>query len=114
LAGVCGFVDAIADGQIGTLEAFATGNVDDVGIGRSDGDGADGAGVLMIKDGIPGAAEIVSFPDAAVDGADVEDVRLRRDTGEGAGAAATDGADGAPIEFVKRGGSKGLGGDGKG
>ena len=33
LAGVGGFVDAVADGEVGALQAFAAADVDDVGIG---------------------------------------------------------------------------------
>ena len=81
LAGVGGFVDAVAHGEIGALKAFAAADVDDVRIGRGDGDGADGAGGLAVEDGMPGAAEIVGLPDAAVVDADVEDIRLTGDTG---------------------------------
>ena len=59
LAGVSGFVDAVADGEVGAVQALAAGHVDDVGIGGSDGDGADRLRGLVIEDGVPGAAVVV-------------------------------------------------------
>jgi hypothetical protein len=50
-AGVAGAIDAVADGEVGALEAFTAGGVDGVGVGWSDGDGADGLGGLRIEDG---------------------------------------------------------------
>ena len=111
LAGVSGFVHAVADGEIGTLEAFAAAYVDDVGIGGGEGDGADGTGRLVVEDGLPGAAEVVGLPDAAVVHADVEDVGLAGDTGGADGAAATKGADVAPTQARIVGGIEGLGGE---
>ena len=109
-AGVDGFVDAVADREVGALEAFAAGDVDKVGIGGGDGDGADGLGGLVVEDGEPGAAVVVGFPDAAVDLAGVEDVGLGGDARCGAGAAAAEGTDVAPVEVVEEGGGQGLGG----
>ena len=72
LARVGGFVDAVADGEIGAMQSFAAGDINDVGIGGSDRDGADGLRGFVIEDGIPGAAVIVRFPDAAVHLPDVK------------------------------------------
>ena len=87
LAGVGGFVDAVAGGEIGTLQSFAAAGVDDVGIGGRDGERADGAGGLVVEDGVPGAAVIGGLPDAAVAHADVEDVGLPGDPLGGFGAS---------------------------
>ncbi len=108
-AGVAGFVDAIADGEVGAMQAFTRAGVDDVGIGWSDGERADGAGGLVVEDGDPGAAVVVGLEDSAVDLRDVEDVGLRRDTGRGAGASAAQGSDGSPAEFGEELGVVGLG-----
>ena len=61
LAGVGGFVDAVADREIGTLQSLAAADVDDVRIGRRDGDRADGSGRLIVEDRIPGAAVVGRF-----------------------------------------------------
>jgi hypothetical protein len=67
LAGVGGFVDSVADRKIGAMQAFAAGDINDVGIGRSDGDGANRLRGLVVEDGRPGAAVVVRLPYAAVD-----------------------------------------------
>ena len=76
LAGVGRFVDAVADGEVRARQPFAAADVDDVRIGRRDGDPADRSGRLVVEDRLPGAAGVGRLPDAAVDHADVEGVRL--------------------------------------
>jgi len=97
-SGVGGLVHAVADGEIRALQTFAAAHVDDVGIAGRDGDGADAPGGLIVKDGIPGVAKVVGFPDAAVDLGHVKDAGLLRDAGDGHGASAAEGADAAPAE----------------
>ena len=58
------------------MEPFAAAHVDHVRIRRRHRHRADGAGGLVVEDGIPGAAVVVRLPDAAVVDADVEDVGL--------------------------------------
>src|SRR5439155_25758411 len=106
LAAVGRFVDAIADGQVGALEALAAADVEDVGVGRRYGQGADGAGGLVVEDGVPGAAGVGGLPDTAVVDADVEDVGLAGDADGADGAPAAEGADHAPAQGVVM-----LGGD---
>ena len=113
LAGVGGLVHAVADGEIGALESFAAAHVDGVGVGGGEGDGADGAGGLVVEDGLPGAAEVVGLPDAAVVDADVEDVGLGGDAGGADGAAAAVGSDVAPAEAGVVGGRFGRRGGGR-
>ena len=112
-AGVGGFVEAIAGGEIGALEAFAAAGVDDVGIGGGDGERADGSGGLVVEDGVPGTAVVGGLPDAAIADADVEDVGLGGDALGGFGASGAQGSDGAPAHFGKHfgvvGGSEGEG-----
>ena len=81
LSGVGGFVDAVARREIGTLQPFAAAHVDDVRIGRRDGNRADRAGRLVVEDRRPDAAVVGRLPHAAVGGGDVEDVGLRRHAG---------------------------------
>src|SRR4029453_8757952 len=76
-------VDAVAGREIGTLEAFPAAEVDAVRVRRSDGNRADGAGALLVKDRIPRTAVIRGLPDTAVHDADVEQVWLGRHTGAG-------------------------------
>ena len=98
-AGVGGFVDAVADGEIGADDAGAGADVDDVGVGGRYGDGADGAGGFAVEEGDPGGTVVGGAPDAAVIEADIEDVGLAGDAGEGAGAAGARWADGAPVHL---------------
>ena len=73
---VGGLVDAVADREVRTRQAFAAADVQDVGIRRRDDDPADRAGRLVVEDRLPRAAGVGRLPDAAVDHADVERVRL--------------------------------------
>ena len=116
LARVGGFVDAVADGEIGAAQAFSAADVDDIWIRGRDGEGSDGAGGLsvirlIIEDGIPGAAGVGRLPDSAVVGRHVEDVGLGGNAGDGDGASAAKGADGAPAEILEHSGIVGLGGE---
>ena len=99
LAGVGGFVHAVAGGEIGADDARAGADVDDVGVGGRDGDGADGAGGLVVEERRPGGTVIGGAPDAAVIEADVEDVGLAGDAGESARAAGARRSDGAPVHL---------------
>ena len=67
LAGVGGFVDAVAGRQVGALQAFAAADVDDVRIRWRQRDRADRAGRLVVEDRNPGASVVGRLPDAAVD-----------------------------------------------
>src|SRR6185437_9069610 len=93
LAGIRGFVDAIAGGEVGAAQALAGTDVDDVRIGRCEGECADGAGRLGVEDRIPGAPCVGGFPDAAVVDADVESVGLIGDSGGTDGSAAAERTD---------------------
>src|SRR6266576_6644373 len=100
LARVGRFVDAVAHRQVGTMQALAAGYVDDVGIGGSDGDGSNRLRGFMIEDGIPGAAVVIRLPDASIDLPSIEDVRLARNSGGGAGASSAQRADHAPVQIA--------------
>ncbi len=117
-AGVGRFVDAVADREVGPLEALTARDVDDVRVRGRDGDGPDRARRLVVEDGAPGAAVVGRLPDAAVANAHVEDVGLRWDAGYGPGAPGAVGPDRAPAHLgeellVKRlGGERGRSEDG--
>ena len=97
LAGVARTVDAVADRQVRPRQAFAAGDVDDVRVGRRDGDPADRAGRLILEDRLPGPAGVGGLPHAAVDHPDVEGVRLAGVPGRGLGAAGAIRADVPPL-----------------
>src|SRR5208283_4394935 len=103
-AGIGGLVDTISNRQIGTMQTFAAGNIDNVGIGRRDFDGADGASRLAVEDGLPGAAKVVRLPYATVHRADVEDIRLAGHTGDSASASSAKRAHVAPLHLAEQAG----------
>ena len=76
LAGVGRLVDAVAGREIRPVQAFAAADVDDVGVGRRDGDRADGSGRLVVEDRLPHATGVGRLPDAAVDRRHIERVRV--------------------------------------
>ena len=82
------------------MQAFAAGDINDVGIRRCYGDGANRLRRFVIEDGRPGAAVVIRLPYAAVDLAYVEDIGLARDASCGAGAASAKRADHAPMEIL--------------
>src|SRR5712664_2054568 len=98
-SGVGGFVNAIAGREIRALQTFATAGVNDVRIGWSNGQRADGAGGLVVEDRIPSVPEIGGLPDTAIDGSHVENVRLVRHAGDGHRAASAERPDAAPAHF---------------
>jgi len=95
-AGIGGAVDAITDGEVGTVKAFAGSDVDDVGVGGSDCDCADGLRGLVVEDGVPGAAVVVGLPDTTVHLTDVEDIGLGWNPRGGAGTTTAEWADEPP------------------
>ena len=92
------FVHAVANSEVGTLQAFAAADINNVGIAGRNGDGADGAGGLVVENRVPSIAEVVGFPDATIDLRHIEDAGLLVDTGDGHGAAAAERSDAAPAK----------------
>ena len=105
------FVNAVAVGGITADGAFAGADVDDVGIGGRDGDGADGAEVdVAVGDGLPVVAAVDGFEYAAAGSAEVVDKGLTGDTADGVDASAAEGSDLTEGENVKAsGGAWGFG-----
>src|SRR5258708_19587796 len=62
LAGVAGTIDAIAERDVAADAGFAAADINHIGIGFGDGDGADGRGGLLFEEGIPGVARVGGFP----------------------------------------------------
>src|SRR6516225_2273918 len=102
-ASVGRLINSVTHRQIGTVQALATPDVDNVRIGRSDSDGADGLRRLVVKDRLPGSAIVVRFPHAAVHLADVENIRLGRHTCGCAGPPTAKRPNHAPAHLLVRG-----------
>ena len=74
LSSVGGAVHSVAVGDVGADGGFSRSGVDHVGIGRGDGQGADGRGVEeAVGDVLPIGAAVFRLPDTARHGAEVED-----------------------------------------
>src|SRR5271157_610248 len=109
LAGVGGLVHAIAHRKVGSLQAFAATHIDDVGVGRRYGYGADGAGGLVVEDRLPGETVIVALPHPAVVDPDVKDVGLVGNARSANGAATAERPNRPPLQGGVGLGIEGLG-----
>src|SRR5207244_5424327 len=98
LAAIGGLVHAVADGEVWPLQPLAAADVGGVGVGRRDGESADGAGGLIVEDGFPTAAIVIGLPHTAIVHADVEDVGLCRDAGRAHRPSAAIRSDVAPAQ----------------
>jgi hypothetical protein len=103
LAAVDGFVDAVAVGGIAAHAGFAHAHVDHVGVGIGHRDGAHGTGLeLAVGDRQPGAAAVGGLPDAAAHAAEVVDVGLRGNAGDGDHAASAERSHQAEAERLRK------------
>ncbi len=104
LAGVDGFVDAVALHDIAAELGLAHADVDHVGIGGGDRDGADGRALeLAIGDGPPGEAAVGGLPKSAAGCAEEILERPGGTAGGGDGAAASRRPDATPGEVAEDG-----------
>ena len=71
LAGICGLVDSVSKGNIAADKGLSCACPNNIGIGWSNGQGADGLGRLVVKDRRPVSAADCGFPDAAGGSPDV-------------------------------------------
>src|SRR4051812_19581609 len=94
------FVDAVASGQVGPLQAFAAADVNDVWVGGRNGNRANRAGGLIVKNRLPGSSRVGCLPHAAINGAHVEDIRLLRYATTRAATPATRGPNHPPAHFA--------------
>ncbi|MXV95241.1 MAG: hypothetical protein F4Z92_05090 [Gemmatimonadetes bacterium] len=106
-----GLVDAVAPaGRLPVLRLPGA-DPDQVWVRLVEGDVADGAGGLVVKEGYPGGAVVLRLPDAAGPRCDVEDLRFRLDDGEVGDAAAHERRADLTVLQVRDGGLQGgLGG----
>src|SRR5690349_10986686 len=101
LSRVGGFVNAVAYGQIGTLQSFATADIDDVWIGWRYRNAPDRAGRLIVENRIPRAAIVIRLPNSTVHLRHIENTRLRRNARQCTHATSTAWADAAPVKRAK-------------
>src|SRR2546423_9957289 len=99
VARVGGLVDPVADGQIGSREAFAAADVDDVRVRWRDGNRANRSRRLIVEDWNPRAPEIVRLPDAAVHRRHIEHIWLARHARDRLRAPAAARANRPPAHF---------------
>ncbi len=77
-AAVGRFENAIAHGQVRAVQAFAGSDINNVWLGRRDGDITNGTRWRFIEDRTPGSTIVICFPDTTVVDAHKKDVWLRR------------------------------------
>src|SRR6185312_10044541 len=95
-AAVLAAVDAIAGGEIGADVRLAGANVDDVGVGRRNGQRSNGSDGLVVEDGLPHHARIRGLPHATIHAAKVEGAVAARDAADGNNASSAERADQTP------------------
>src|ERR1017187_8684513 len=82
------------------MQALAAGDINNVGVGWGDGDGADRLRRLVVEDRRPGATVVIRLPYSAVDLAHVENIGLAGNASCGAGAASAKRADHPPVQVL--------------
>ena len=101
LATISGAIDTIALGDVRAHVGLAGAHKEHLGITVGDGDGADRSDRLIVEDRLPGAAGIQGFPDATVDGSEIEVLRLPGHAGHRQHATATMGAYRSPVQVAE-------------
>src|ERR1700693_3433717 len=99
-AGVGGFVNPIAHREIGPMQALTATDINDVGIGRGNGDRSNRLRAFVIEDGIPSPPIVVRFPTPAIYLPDVKHIRLAWNFRSGASASATKRANHSPTQIL--------------
>jgi hypothetical protein len=100
--GVGGLVHPVADGEIGPDDARSRPHVDDVGVRRRDGDGADRTGRLVVEQRDPVGAVVGGSPDAPIVEAGVERIGLTGNASQRTRASGTGWTDVAPAHLSER------------
>src|ERR1700689_1564571 len=101
-AAIGGFVDAVARGQIGTNVGLTGTGINDLAVGWSDRDRADGADRLTVKYRVPNRSGVGGFPNAAVHRTKIKSGRVTRHARHGDHAAASEWSNQAPFEAIER------------
>src|ERR1017187_9095092 len=103
-AGVGRLVDAITPGRTLAVVGLAGAHVDNGGVGRRDGDVADGRIGLIFEQRLPCGAAVDGLEEAAAGRADINDAGVGLDYGDVVGAPTHDGgADAAEAQVFQRG-----------
>src|SRR5215469_1355851 len=97
---VRGFINAVADREIGALQSLAAANVNDARVRRSHRDRTDRLSRLAIENGLPRLAVVRSLPYSAIYLSHEEDIRFRRNAGYRDGAPSTKRADAPPPQAL--------------
>src|SRR5215472_452098 len=103
LAAVSGFVDAVANRQIGPMQPLTTADINRVRIRQRNRNRADGPGRLLVEDRRPRAAVVVRLPNPAIYHAYIEDIRLARHSRSRLGPPAPIGPNPAPVQRLEEG-----------
>src|SRR5262245_39589523 len=90
--GIGALVHSVARREIGSQIWLAGADIDRVGIGGRQSDRADRGDILRIEDRIPGDTTVGCLPNSSTDSAEVIDVRVPGNAGDGNGASTTKGA----------------------
>src|SRR5271167_1549771 len=90
-------VNAVAERQIGAMQALAACDINDTWIRRRNFDCANGAARLLIKDGLPGSPEVGRPPGTTIYRANIEDIGLTWNAGDGARSATAKRSDISPL-----------------
>lgn len=95
LSGVRGFVHSVTGHDVAANAGFAGSDIDDVGVGRRDGDRAHGRRGFgkLVPERVPVESTVGCLPHASGNSAKVIRVILSGDTGDGEHAASAEGAD---------------------
>ncbi len=101
IPGIVRPVDSVAGGNVVARSDLSGSDVDDVGIGRGDGQGAHGRRGLMLHQPLPGASGIGGLPDPAARRPEVEGVRFAGHSFGDRRPAGAEGTDESPVQFLK-------------
>src|SRR6185503_18422607 len=93
---------AVAAAHVAAPRLLAAADVDDVGIARRHGHGADRAAELAVADVLPGLARVLRLPHAAARAAEVVDVAIARDAADRPHAPAAERTDETPLERLEQ------------
>src|SRR5262249_40645797 len=98
-----GEIDATASDDIVAQVGFPGSHPNQIWIGRSQGNGADGGRCLLLKNRLPGEAAVLRDPNATSGSASIVDVGLIGNTGDGSDASAAHGrAEVAELDVFER------------
>src|SRR6185437_1353116 len=99
---VGGFIDAVASGEIGPLQAFAAAYINNVRVACRNGNRTDRSGRLAVPDAVPGRARVGGLPYSSIYSTQVEGGGLAGHSCKCACAAGAHRSDFAPVHIGKK------------